>query len=84
MQNIIETKNVTRCFKTSGGEFWALKGVDIQIPEGKLTILKGRSGSGKTTLLNILGALDQPTGGQVLYAGEDIANFGADSDDECL
>ncbi len=75
MQNIIETKNVTRCFKTSGGEFWALKGVDIQIPEGKLTILKGRSGSGKTTLLNILGALDQPTDGQVLLSGQDIAKL---------
>ena len=75
MQNIIQTKNVARCFKTSGGELWALKGVDIDIPEGKLTILKGRSGSGKTTLLNILGALDQPTDGQVLYEGQNIANF---------
>lgn len=75
MQNIIQTKNVTRCFKTSGGELWALKGVDIDIPKGALTILKGRSGSGKTTLLNILGALDRPTEGQVLYEGEDIAKF---------
>ncbi|MBQ9930179.1 MAG: ABC transporter ATP-binding protein [Oscillospiraceae bacterium] len=75
MQNIIETKNVTRCFKTGSGEFWALKGVDVAIPEGQLTILKGRSGSGKTTLLNILGALDKPTGGQVLLSGEDISQF---------
>ena len=75
MQNMIETKNVTRCFKTSGGDLWALKGVNVAIPKGKLTILKGRSGSGKTTLLNILGALDQPTGGQVLYEGENIAEF---------
>lgn len=75
MQNIIQTKNVTRCFKTSGGELWALKGVDIDIPKGALTILKGRSGSGKTTLLNILGVLDRPTEGQVLYEGEDIGKF---------
>ena len=75
MQNIIETKNVTRCFKTGSGGIWALKGVDVEIPAGRLTILKGRSGSGKTTLLNILGALDQPTDGQVLYEGEDIAKF---------
>ena len=33
-----------------GDQFWALKGVDVQVPRGKLTILKGRSGSGKTTL----------------------------------
>jgi len=75
MQNIIETKNVKRCFKTSGGELWALKGVDIDIPKGALTILKGRSGSGKTTLLNILGALDKPTEGQVLYEGRDIGKL---------
>ncbi len=80
MQNIIQTKNVSRCFKTSGGELWALKGVDIEIPKGELTILKGRSGSGKTTLLNILGALDKPTGGQVLYEGADIAKY---SEKEC-
>lgn len=75
MQYILQTKNVTRCFKTSGGELWALKGVDVDVPKGALTILKGRSGSGKTTLLNILGALDQPTQGQVLYEGQDIARL---------
>ena len=75
MQNMIETKNVTRCFKTGSGGIWALKGVDVEIPAGRLTILKGRSGSGKTTLLNILGALDQPTDGQVLLSGQDIAKL---------
>ena len=43
--------------------FNALKGIDLDIPEGKLAILKGRSGSGKTTLLNILSALDEATEG---------------------
>lgn len=75
MQYMMETHNVKRCFKTSGGEFWALKGINVQIPKGGLTILKGRSGSGKTTLLNILGALDQPTEGTVLFDGEDIARM---------
>ena len=73
MQYMIKTEGVTRCFKTSGGDFWALKGIDIEVPKGALTILKGRSGSGKTTLLNILGALDKPTGGKVLYEDVDIA-----------
>ena len=66
---IISTRDVKRCFSTSGGDFWALKGVNIEIPRGRLTILKGRSGSGKTTLLNILGALDKPTEGDVFYDG---------------
>ena len=72
MEYIIQTENVKRCFKTNGGELWALKGIDIAAPTGKLTILKGRSGSGKTTLLNILGALDAPTEGKVLFDGTDI------------
>jgi putative ABC transport system ATP-binding protein len=76
MQNMIQTQSVKRCFKTTGGEFWALKGIDVQIPKGGLTILKGRSGSGKTTLLNILGALDLPTEGTVLFDGEDITQMG--------
>lgn len=75
MQYMIRTEGVKRCFKTSGGDFWALKGIDVEIPQGGLTILKGRSGSGKTTLLNILGALDKPTEGKVLYEGEDIAQM---------
>ena len=75
MRYLIRTEGVKRCFKTSGGDFWALKGIDMEAPKGALTILKGRSGSGKTTLLNILGALDKPTEGRVLFDGMDIAKL---------
>lgn len=68
---IIRTEDVIRSFPIAGRKsFYALKGVDIDIPRGKLVILKGRSGSGKTTLLNILGALDKPSEGKVWF--EDI------------
>ena len=53
-----------------GGLFWALKGVDIEVPRSRLTILKGRSGSGKTTLMNILSGLDQATEGTVVFDGK--------------
>lgn len=76
MENIIITNNVKRGFPVAGGDmFWGLKGLDLEIPEGKLTILKGKSGSGKTTLMNILSALDQPTEGDVLLYGENIVKF---------
>lgn len=65
MDNIMIAKDIVRCFKTGGEDFYALRGVDIEIPRGKLTILKGRSGSGKTTLLNALSTLDEPTAGEV-------------------
>lgn len=68
--NIIEARNITRMFPVGDGEFYALKHVDIDIPAGKLTILKGRSGSGKTTLMNILSALDAPTEGDVSFDGQ--------------
>ncbi len=74
-ENIIRTKDVKRCFHTQGGDFWALKGINVDVPRGKLTILRGRSGSGKTTLMNILGALDKPTGGKVLFEGKNIARM---------
>jgi putative ABC transport system ATP-binding protein len=68
--NIIEARNITRVFPVGDGDFYALKHVDIDIPAGKLTILKGRSGSGKTTLMNILSALDAPTEGDVSFDGQ--------------
>lgn len=75
MEYIIRTEGVKRCFKTQSGEFWALKGIDVEVPTGKLTILRGRSGSGKTTLMNILGALDKPTEGKVFFEDRDIARM---------
>ena len=73
MQEMLQAKGVSRAFPApGGGEFWALRGIDLSAPTGKLTILKGRSGSGKTTLLNILSALDPPTAGEVILDGREI------------
>lgn len=74
MEEILRTENVKRSFPVAGGDFWALKGISITVPKNSLTILKGRSGSGKTTLLNIIGALDAPTSGTVVFDGKDISN----------
>ena len=69
MEIIITGENIKRGFPVAGGEtFWALKGINVTVPQGKLTVLKGRSGSGKTTLMNILSALDYPTEGRISFA----------------
>ncbi len=69
----IEIKNIDRVFPLAGGgSFQALKNINAKVPEGMLTILKGRSGSGKTTLMNIVGALDVPTAGSIIVGGRDI------------
>lgn len=75
MENIITAQNVKRAFPSGDGLFYALKGVDLEIQKGVLTLLRGRSGSGKTTLMNILGALDLPTEGEVLFEGKDICKL---------
>ena len=76
MANMIVTKGVKKGFPIVGGDtFWALKGLNLEIPEGKLTILKGKSGSGKTTLMNILSALDPPTEGEVFFQESNLGKM---------
>lgn len=53
-----------------------LKGINLRFERGKLYAILGPSGCGKTTLLSILGGLDSPTGGRVLFDGKDIAKTG--------
>ena len=73
---MLKTLDVSRAFPIQGEEdFYALKKVNVHIEKGKLTVLVGKSGSGKTTLMNILGALDPPTEGKVLFEGQDIAQL---------
>lgn len=73
---IIHAKGIQRFFPVAGGgEFQALKDINIQIPKKSLTILRGRSGSGKTTLMNILGALDKPTSGTIYFNEQEITKF---------
>ncbi|MBQ3864813.1 MAG: ABC transporter ATP-binding protein [Clostridia bacterium] len=72
---ILEAKHIERVFKTGGVSFHALKDINLQIEEGHFVILRGRSGSGKTCLLNLLGALDRPTDGEILYNGQPISGW---------
>ena len=53
-----------------------LRGINAQMEQGKMYAILGPSGCGKTTLLSLLGGLDSPSSGQILYQGEDIAKTG--------
>ncbi len=72
---IIKTDNIKRAFDTPAGKFWALKGINVEIPRGKFVILRGRSGSGKTTLMNIINSLDDPTEGDVYIEGINLKDL---------
>ena len=67
MKNTIECKNITKLFKGDGIETYALKDVNLKIKEGEFVSIIGPSGSGKSTLLSILGTLDIPSSGEMLY-----------------
>ena len=73
--NLLQASGIKRIFGRGAGAVTVLKGVDIAIPAGKLVAFKGRSGSGKTTLINLLGALDRPSEGAILFGGRDVTKL---------
>lgn len=68
MSSIIEAKCIRKVFETKGDKVEALKGIDLVIRRGDTIGVVGVSGSGKSTLLHILGTLDRPTAGELIYS----------------
>ena len=68
---MIELDNITRSF----GSLQVLKGISLNINRGEVVSITGPSGAGKTTLLQIMGSLDKPDGGKVIYNGQDITRM---------
>jgi putative ABC transport system ATP-binding protein len=66
---VFEARGVRKVYHTGELDVVALHGVDIELNAGELVCLLGASGSGKSTLLNILGGLDVPTSGELIYKG---------------
>ncbi len=72
---LVRTVGLARVYRSQGREVHALRGVDLEVPEGCFVALRGPSGSGKTTLINCIGGLDHPTSGQVYLEGQPISNL---------
>ncbi len=70
---IFKAKDLSKIYHMGNVEVHALRGVNLSLYRGEFVVLLGSSGSGKSTLLNILGGLDVPTAGEVLYDGKDIS-----------
>lgn len=69
---VLEARAITKTYQMGEVSVSAIRGMDVALHEGKLAVLLGPSGSGKSTLLNILGGLDSPSTGKVLYRGKDL------------
>ena len=74
---MLELVHVTKSFDSPGdiGSVCVLKDITFKLDGGQSLVIVGPSGSGKSTLLNIIGALDRPTEGQVLFDGQDLASL---------
>ncbi|WP_417482074.1 ABC transporter ATP-binding protein [Maricaulis sp.] len=66
------TRGLTKTYGKGAAEVQALRGVDLELPDGELVVVLGASGSGKSTFLNIIGGLDKATSGEVFFRGRDI------------
>jgi len=75
MSTVVSVKNVTKEFPLGDVTVKALRGVSLEIEEGKFSVVTGPSGSGKTTLLNLIGLLDSPTAGEILIDGKEVGHL---------
>src|SRR5215212_5991180 len=75
---VVTARDVVRHYGEGDAAVAALRGVSVDIAEGRLTAVMGPSGSGKSTLMHILAGLDKPTAGEVTVAGVDISELGDD------
>jgi nitrate/nitrite transport system ATP-binding protein len=79
MAVFVEVDHVDRVFPLAGGgEYIALKNIDLQIHKGEFVSLVGHSGCGKSTLLNIMAGLDQPSAGGIVLEGRQVTEPGPD------
>ncbi len=69
---MIEVKDLQKSFYPPAGELQVLNGINLSIKAGEMVAIVGASGVGKSTLLHILGTLDRPSSGSVLYEGENV------------
>lgn len=72
---MITTENLSKVYRTEDIETTAINGLNVDIKQGEFVSIMGESGCGKSTLLNIVGMLDNPTGGKYLFDGQDVTNF---------
>ncbi len=72
MSALVSVRGLSRSFRISGRELHILRDIDLDIMAGELTALMGPSGVGKSTLLHIMGTLDRPTAGEVLFDGRNV------------
>ncbi|OGQ81721.1 MAG: ABC transporter ATP-binding protein [Deltaproteobacteria bacterium RIFCSPLOWO2_12_FULL_60_19] len=75
MSNLIRAQKLCKSFSEGGKEIRVLQDLELELEEGCSLSIVGESGVGKSTLLHILGTLDRPSGGEVIYRGKDLSQL---------
>ncbi|HJV65026.1 MAG TPA: ABC transporter ATP-binding protein [Geomonas sp.] len=75
MSSLLEVKEVYKTYGGNGAKVEVLKGVNLEVQQGDTIALVGPSGAGKSTLLHVMGTIDRPSSGKVLFDGQDIFNL---------
>jgi len=76
--HLVEASGIKKSFRKDHIVIDVLKGVDLSVDKGSFITIMGPSGAGKSTFLHIIGTLDRPTEGTVLFEGQDIMKFSED------
>jgi lipoprotein-releasing system ATP-binding protein len=76
MSSLLEVRDLYKTYGSGASRVEVLKGIDLTVGAGETMALVGPSGAGKSTLLHIMGTIDRPTSGKVLFDGEDVVGFG--------
>jgi ABC-type lipoprotein export system ATPase subunit len=76
--SLIDLKQLNKAYKTPAGDFYALKGIDLQIRQGEFVAVSGKSGAGKSTLVNMVTGIGRPTSGEITVGGQNLVRMSED------
>jgi putative ABC transport system ATP-binding protein len=74
-RDLLQLRGVSKTYAHGAAKVHALAELDLAFPRGQLTVILGPSGSGKTTLLNLIGALDRPSSGSIVFSGVEMSQL---------
>lgn len=78
-ETVVAARDLTREYRKGRSAVQALRGVSVSIPKGDFLAVTGPSGSGKSTLLHLLGGVDTPTSGEVVFLGNNLAQMSVEA-----
>ncbi len=76
MNKVLECRGIVKTYSDGARELRILRGIDLDVCEGEIMAITGPSGVGKSTLLHIVGTLDRPTSGEILFRGKTLTKLG--------